>query len=134
MGEVERDRALKKLSGRRCAVIPCGRRGFRSRNFPAPGVRYQTGAGQGRGITRWLCLCHMYRSCFWRWSVYGIRDGVGGQCGFCSSAIYLAAVHTVFMGSIRYRLPAMPCLIILAGIGADYLLSRYRRNRTGTQE
>lgn len=42
--------------------------------------------------------------------------------------LYLTAVHTVFMGSIRYRLPAMPCLIILAGIGADYLLSLLGRD------
>ncbi|RMD75315.1 MAG: hypothetical protein D6820_14935 [Lentisphaerae bacterium] len=39
-------------------------------------------------------------------------------------AFYLAGVHSVFMGSIRYRLPAMGPLIALAGVGGVLLLTR----------
>jgi hypothetical protein len=33
-------------------------------------------------------------------------------------AIYLSAVHMVFVGSVRYRVPIMPILDVLAGVGA----------------
>ncbi len=41
-------------------------------------------------------------------------------------AIYFTALQTVFMGSVRYRLPAMGCLIVLAGAGMASLLHRLR--------
>ncbi|GJQ26414.1 MAG: hypothetical protein HBSAPP02_14460 [Phycisphaerae bacterium] len=33
-------------------------------------------------------------------------------------AIYFSAIHMVFVGSVRYRMPAMPLLMILAVVGA----------------
>jgi 4-amino-4-deoxy-L-arabinose transferase-like glycosyltransferase len=44
------------------------------------------------------------------------------------------AVHMVLVGTIRYRLPLEPFLIILAGAGASYLVRRRRgRAPSGTQ-
>jgi 4-amino-4-deoxy-L-arabinose transferase-like glycosyltransferase len=42
-------------------------------------------------------------------------------------AIYFTALQTVFMGSVRYRLPAMGCLIVLAGAGMASLVERSLR-------
>ena len=39
-------------------------------------------------------------------------------------ALYIACLHSIFMGSIRYRLPAMPCLMILAAAGLVRWLER----------
>lgn len=47
-----------------------------------------------------------------------------------SPAIYFSAIHMVFVGSVRYRLPAMPLLMILVviGAGARLRLDRPRGN------
>lgn len=48
-----------------------------------------------------------------------IRSGVGGWRSalfLLLPAIYLSLLHSVFVGSVRYRLPAMPFLEILAAI------------------
>lgn len=39
-------------------------------------------------------------------------------------ALYLTLLHSLFMGSLRYRLPAMGCLLVLAALGADSLLKQ----------
>jgi hypothetical protein len=41
---------------------------------------------------------------------------------------YLTAIHMVFPGSIRYRLPLEPFLIVLAAAGTVELLTRWRKN------
>lgn len=44
-------------------------------------------------------------------------------------AIYFSLVHAIFMGSVRYRVPAEACLIVLAAGVIDLLLaSRFRKN------
>ena len=40
-------------------------------------------------------------------------------------AAYLSAIHAVFVGSIRYRVPAVPGLVMLAGVGAAVVLGRW---------
>lgn len=40
-------------------------------------------------------------------------------------AVYLSLIHAVFVGSIRYRVPAMPGLMVLAGVGAAAVLGRW---------
>jgi hypothetical protein len=41
-------------------------------------------------------------------------------------AIYFSLVHMVFVGSVRYRLPAMPFLFLLAGAAIDHWRRRAR--------
>ncbi len=48
-------------------------------------------------------------------------------------ALYVSALHAVFMGSIRYRLPAMGCMIVLAAGGLDRWIAR-RAARGGAEE
>ncbi|MBN2563965.1 MAG: glycosyltransferase family 39 protein [Phycisphaerae bacterium] len=42
-------------------------------------------------------------------------------------AIYSTLVHMVFVGSVRYRVPAMPFLFVLAGVSIEALWRRRRR-------
>ncbi|MDO8631663.1 MAG: glycosyltransferase family 39 protein [Phycisphaerales bacterium] len=48
--------------------------------------------------------------------------------GFCLTlflllpAFYLSALHSLFIGSVRYRLPAMPMIAVLAATGLSFLL------------
>lgn len=58
----------------------------------------------------------------------GIRDGDVRLAVFLLlPAIYLSLLHAIFVGSVRYRLPAMPFLEILAAVGVGRLLSSRRR-------
>jgi dolichyl-phosphate-mannose-protein mannosyltransferase len=44
-------------------------------------------------------------------------------------AIYFSFVHMVFVGSVRYRLPAMPFVFLLAGAAIDHWRNAGRRQR-----
>ncbi|MBK8268583.1 MAG: glycosyltransferase family 39 protein [Planctomycetes bacterium] len=41
-------------------------------------------------------------------------------------ALYFTLIHMVFVGSVRYRLPAMPFLFVLAAVAIDALIDRRR--------
>jgi len=45
-------------------------------------------------------------------------------------ALYILCLHSVFMGSIRYRLPAMACLIVIAAAGLERIVARARDERS----
>ncbi len=47
--------------------------------------------------------------------------------------VYYALLHVVFVSSIRYRLPVMPLLMVVAGHGAARLLRRVARERPSPQ-
>ena len=64
------------------------------------------------------------------------RAGQGGLCTalfLLAPALYLSIVHSVFVGSVRYRLPAMPMIEILAAAALGVLLQRSAR-RSATEE
>jgi len=46
-------------------------------------------------------------------------------------AIYLSALHMVFIGSVRYRLGAMPTLFVLAAVGLEHLRLAARAHGSG---
>jgi hypothetical protein len=41
--------------------------------------------------------------------------------------LYFAAIHAVFVGSVRYRLPAEYALLVVTAIGLNWLLERRGR-------
>jgi 4-amino-4-deoxy-L-arabinose transferase-like glycosyltransferase len=43
-------------------------------------------------------------------------------------AIYFTLVHMVFVGSVRYRVPAMPFLFVLTGVALHRILHGFRRH------
>lgn len=48
-------------------------------------------------------------------------------------AVYFTLVHMVFVGSVRYRVPAMPLLFLLAGVALERLVLSLRSSRGSPQ-
>lgn len=62
-------------------------------------------------------------------AVYGIwqrRHAFWSLALPCAPILYFSAVHTLFIGSIRYRLPAEAPLLVLTAVGLLHLGVRYR--------
>ena len=53
--------------------------------------------------------------------------------GLLLPAIYFTLLHMLFVGSVRYRLPAMPMIAVLSAVGIASLLKRPSRTRTNTR-
>jgi len=50
-------------------------------------------------------------------------------------AVYLTLIHCLFVGSVRYRLGAMPMLEVLAGVTIVWIITHARRDqRVGTSD
>jgi 4-amino-4-deoxy-L-arabinose transferase-like glycosyltransferase len=56
------------------------------------------------------------------WSITTKRRGVYMTLFLLLPALYLSALHSLFIGSVRYRLPAMPMIAVLAATGLSFLL------------
>jgi len=61
-------------------------------------------------------------------------DGLGLTLFLLLPAFYLSAVHALFVGSVRYRLPAMPFLEVLAAIALCRAMALFRRSNAGSRE
>jgi len=57
------------------------------------------------------------------------RDARGKLWPFLAPVIFIVVLHCVFLGSLRYNLPAMPFIIVLAAAGVDRLLGRRGESR-----
>ena len=58
------------------------------------------------------------------WGVWSIRPGWIALSLMLGPVFYFAAVHAVFVGSIRYRLPAEYPVTLLAAAGVVAILNR----------
>ena len=63
-----------------------------------------------------------------------LRKDRGTVLGLLMPALYFTALHVLFVGSIRYRLPAMPMIEVLSALGLAGLLARLRiRSRSAAR-
>ena len=58
------------------------------------------------------------------WGGFRLRRRPSLPLLFLTPAAYFCALHLVFVSSVRYRVPAMPMLIVLAGAGLVFLVHR----------
>jgi len=61
--------------------------------------------------------------------LWALRDCLRTALALLLPAIYWTALHCVFVGSLRYRQPAMPFMEILAALGLVLLLSAVQQRR-----
>lgn len=64
---------------------------------------------------------------------YAKRDLRAAMLVYASPVLYFALLHSVFVGSVRYRQPAILALCILGGIGAAWMLDEITARRQRTQ-
>lgn len=65
----------------------------------------------------------------WRLSKLAGRKGVFVALLLLLPAMYISGLHSLFVGSVRYRLPAMPMIEVLAASSLVALLDRITRRR-----
>lgn len=60
------------------------------------------------------------------------QESAGNWCWFVCwlPSLYFTLLHTIFVGSIRYREPAVLVLCVLGGVGLSQLLSRFRARQS----
>ncbi len=58
------------------------------------------------------------------------RRGAYGVVLMILPALYFSAIHSLFVGSVRYRIPAMPMIEILAAVVVASLVARLTRGRS----
>ena len=63
------------------------------------------------------------------WGTRTVRAAPAAIMGLLLPAIYFTLLHMLFVGSVRYRLPAMPMIEVLSAVGIAALLARTGRSR-----
>ncbi len=94
-----------------------------SLTFHAPG--YEGGAFRWIGWTTTLPVYLLAVAGAWR-----LRRDRRLLFLMLAPALYFSAVHCVFVGSVRYRVPFMPGLYVLAAAALAALVTHTRRNRS----
>jgi len=61
-----------------------------------------------------------------------MRAAPAAIMGLLLPAIYFTLLHMLFVGSVRYRLPAMPMIVVLSAVGIASLLTKPGRTRNNT--
>jgi len=90
---------------------------------------YQSGLIRAVSVL-WMCPVLLF-SCVGCWNLFRVHGRLGSRVAvfLLMPALYLSAIHSLFVGSVRYRLGAMPMIEILAALGLLAVYDYLRRNR-----
>jgi 4-amino-4-deoxy-L-arabinose transferase-like glycosyltransferase len=78
-------------------------------------------------VVSWLTVAPVFALALY--GVWALRRRPWLVCMLLTPAVYFTLLHMVFVGSVRYRLPAVPFIFLLAGAAIDRLCSRVRATR-----
>ncbi len=70
-------------------------------------------------------------------AVWGMRSYRGSRAtilGLLLPALYFTALHMLFVGSVRYRLPAMPLIEIMSAVGITSILTKTSKAASSSKD
>jgi 4-amino-4-deoxy-L-arabinose transferase-like glycosyltransferase len=128
LGEVEWDRYFRREAIAAIKADPArvlrlaGAKLLRMWN-PFPNVEtYQSAAVRAVSAAWTIPLFALAVGGGFAWSITTRRHGACLTLFLLLPAFYLSVLHSLFIGSVRYRLPAIPMIAVLAATGLSFLL------------
>lgn len=87
-------------------------------------------SGYGGGAYRWICWMTVAPEFLLAMAGFWLLRKRRALLAFLlAPAVYFTLIHMIFVGSVRYRLPAMPLLFVLCAAALDHWISSRKRGQ-----